>query len=110
MPHNDEVGVVAYHQDSVFESFALSYAAVGSIGKSDDAGSEPIGRAFETQAGTGGGLKEQGGYHLVLENALLRILFKTFGHVQNMQLFFFGEVGNRDEVFVFHNALLLECE
>ena len=83
------------------EGFAFLNAGAAGVAEADDAGTELVGSTFETQTGSGGGFEEKSGYHFVAKNALLGILFKVFGNVQHLDIFFFGEVGDGDEVSSF---------
>ena len=107
MAHDNQVGVIAYHQNGVFQGFPLGHAAVRCIREADDPSSELVGCALETETGSGGGFKEQGGNDFVGQNPLAGILCEFFRHIQQVQLLFLAEVGNRDQVFILHKAEIL---
>ena len=102
--HDDEVGIAGDHDDGVVERFTFLNTGATGVAEADDAGSELVGCALKAQAGTGRGFKEKGCDNFVAENTLLGVFFKTFGYVQHLDIFFFREVGDGDEVASFKCA------
>ena len=58
MAHHDDISIIGYHGDGVFECFALRATCYLGIGKSDNSCTKSVGSSFKTQSGTGGWLKE----------------------------------------------------
>ena len=56
--HGNDIGIIAHHQDGVFQ--CLTFCATGNlgIGKTDYSCTKTVGGCLVTQTGTGGGFKE----------------------------------------------------
>ena len=83
------------------ERFAFLDTGAAGVAESYDAGSKLVGSTLEAKTGACGGLEEECCDDLVAENTLLRILLKSLGYVQYLDVFFFREVGDGDEVASF---------
>ena len=99
--HDDEVGIAGDHDDGVVERFTFLYAGAAGVAEPDDACTKLVGCTLEAEPCARGGLEEEGGNYFVAENALLGVLFESFGNIQHLDVFFFAEVGDGNEVASF---------
>ena len=65
MPHHDQVCVVGYHLDGVFEALSFTDAGVSGIREADYPCTKSVGGCFEAQSRAGGGFEEDAGNDLV---------------------------------------------
>ena len=93
--HDDEVDIVAHHDDGVFQRLPFGRTGRRGIGKSDDAAAQSVHGCFKTQSRACRRLKKQGGDDLAVENMAVGVLLKEFGCFEHFQNFFFGIIGNR---------------
>ena len=94
VPHDDEVGIVAYHHDGVLQALALGGTGVGGVGKSDDPAAQAVDGGLETQAGAGGWFEKQGGYDFSLQKVPVGLLFEEPGHLQEVKQLLARVAGN----------------
>ena len=107
MAHGNHVSVIAYHEDGVFERFALGGAGSLGIGETDDASAKAIGCCLETELCTSRRLEEKGRYDLSLQQLPVRMLFKLLCHLQEIGDLLFREVCNRYKIMFFHLFLIV---
>ena len=95
VPHDDEVDIVTYHNDGVFQCLSFGGTGRRCVGKTDNAASQTVYGGFETQSCTGRRFKEQGGDPFAIQDMSIGVFLKEFGCFQHFQNFFFGIIGNR---------------
>ena len=84
MPHHNDIGIVAHHQERVFEGFAFAHTRGFGIGKSDDAGTKSVGGCFKTKTCAGGWFEEKRSYHFSFQKLSVWKLFKLSCHVEQI--------------------------
>ena len=99
MPHHNDIHVVGYHLDGVLEALALADAGVGHIAEAYYSGAQAVGGSLEAEAGPGGGLEEQAGDDLALQQLLAAGSLHLTGHREYVQDFFLGEITYRNQTF-----------
>ena len=92
MTHDDEVGIVAHHDDGVFQRLTLRLAAGGGIAESDDASAQAVHGCLETQSRTSRGFKKQRPHHFSFKDSLVGVLLKLFCPTKKLDNLFFGQV------------------
>ena len=66
MAHYDDVGVIAYHHDGVFQGFALGNRGICRIVEADQTAAQPQHSSLEGHLGTGRRFIEQGCHDFVV--------------------------------------------
>lgn len=108
--HDDDVGIVAHHEDGVLERLAFGRARGLGIGEADDTGTETVGGRLERQLCTCGGFEEEGSDHFALEKLTVGMTLKLFCHLQKVEQLILVEIGNRDKITFFHYSGLYIVE
>ena len=94
VPHHDDIGIITYHFDGIFQRFPFRRAGGFGVSETDNTCTEPVGRCFKTQTGAGGGFEEQGCHYFAFEQPAVGMLFKLFRHFEHIENFLFRMFGN----------------
>ena len=92
--HHDDVGIVAYHFDGIFQRFSLAGTGCFGVAESDDARPQAVGGRLKAETGAGRRLEEQGGHHLSLQQSAVRAGLKLFRHFKHVQDFLLTILSN----------------
>ena len=103
MAHHNDVSIVGYHQNGILQRFSLGAAGHFWISKTNDTCSETISCSFKRQAGTGTRLEKECGNHLTLKQFTIRMTFKLLRHLNHVENFFAGQVGDSNKIVFVHN-------
>ena len=100
--HHDDVGIVADHQNGIFQGLTLSATCNLWIGKTNNTGAKTVGGSFKRETCTGGRLKEKGCYHAAFQQLTVGVSFELLSHLNHIENFLASEIGNRYKIMFFH--------
>ena len=104
--HHDDVGIVGYHQNGVFQRLTLGAAGHLGVGKANDTRSQTVGGCLKTQTGTGGRLEEQSGDNFPFQNLAVGVALKLLSHVNHIENLLASKIRYRYEIMLFHHKIL----
>ena len=88
--HDDQIDIVADHQDRILQCLAFRRTGGTGILKSDHTAAQAVHGCLEAQTRTGRGLEKQGGCNFTFKYLSVWILFKLPGIIQNTKNVLFG--------------------
>ena len=106
MPHDNQIGIIAYHHDGVLQGFALGGTGHFRVGKPDDARSQTIRCRFKTQPCPRRRFKKQSSHDFTLQQLPVGMFLKLSGHSKQIHDLLFGMVCNSHQTPVFHFGFL----
>ena len=94
MPHDNQIGIIAYHHDGVFQGFALGGTGHFRVGKPYDARSQTVSCRFKTQPCPRRRFKKQSSHDFTLQQLAVGMFPNSPAILSRYMIFFLGMVCN----------------